>query len=222
MITLNAPWLEFDLGAPMRVLSWSINAPGFVTSDKMLWPEVRNAHLSPEIDVLEWLQGALAARDAQNAVVLLTSRDIATYEHARAEVEGIVVDCVATVGLSNGERIGTRTDYSTRDWGTINVGLRVCAGLTDAAMIETLSIATQARTAAVMEAGAMVPAGVITGTGTDCIAVAALAGDQQFAGLHTAIGEAVGRAVYDAVYAGAMAWRRTYPAAPGTPMEDGQ
>jgi adenosylcobinamide amidohydrolase len=48
----------------------------------------------------------------------------------------------------------------------------------------------------------------VTGTGTDCIVVAAPGtdGGEAFAGLHTDIGAAIGRAVYDAVLQGGMAW----------------
>ncbi|MEO1272728.1 MAG: adenosylcobinamide amidohydrolase, partial [Myxococcota bacterium] len=45
-----------------------------------------------------------------------------------------------------------------------------------------------------------------TGTGTDCIVLAAPPGHAVYAGLHTAVGEAVGRAVYDAVAAGVRGW----------------
>ncbi len=45
--------------------------------------------------------------------------------------------------------------------------------------------------------------GLATGTGSDCIAIAAPPGQAAFAGLHTEIGEALGRVVYDAVAAGA-------------------
>ncbi len=45
-----------------------------------------------------------------------------------------------------------------------------------------------------------------TGTGTDCIAIAALPGRLGGAGLHAAVGEALGRAVREAVTAGAADW----------------
>ncbi len=114
--------------------------------------------------------------------------------------------CLATVGLSNAERIGTRMDRSGKDWGTINVALHLDLPLSEAALLELMSITTQARTAAVMEARLDLPTGRATGTGTDCIAVAAPAGDTAFAGLHTPQGEAAGRAVHAAVRRGAQVW----------------
>jgi adenosylcobinamide amidohydrolase len=52
----------------------------------------------------------------------------------------------------------------------------------------------------------------VTGTGTDCIVVAApQTGDPaNFAGLHTAIGEAVGAAVYRVIRDGIAVWREDF------------
>lgn len=205
-IELTAPWLRFDLGQEMEVLSWSINRPGFVRASEILWREVRNADLPPGMDVRHWLDGALKQRASTDAVVLLTSRDITCFETRIALVGEVEAQAIATVGLSNGERVGSRVDYGGRDWGTINVGIRVNAGLSQTGLLEAMSIAVQARTTAVIDAGFEVPTGIATGTGTDCVAIAAPTGPTDFAGLHTEIGEAVGRAVYDAVAAGATAW----------------
>lgn len=208
-VTLEAPWLRFDLGGEMRVLSWALNAPGFTQAREILWREVRNQDLCEDLDVQDWMTQELANRGAIGSVLMLTSRDVARFHESQAQVGAVTVDAVATVGLSNGERIGRREDYSTRDWnwGTINVGLRISAGLTQGALLEAMSIAVQARTAAVMDARFTLPSGAITtGTGTDCMAIAAPAGDLPYAGLHTEVGEAIGRAVYDAVWAGTETW----------------
>ena len=208
-VTLDRPWLEMDLGRQVRVLSWSLTRPGFVTARRILWREVRNADLPEDLDVLGWFHGELAARGAGDAVAMLTSRHLEAFETAQATVEGVTAFCLATVGLSNAERIGTRLDRSGKDWGTINVALHLDLPLSEAALLELMSIATQARTAAVMEAGLDLPTGRATGTGTDCIAVAAPAGDTPFAGLHTPQGEAAGRAVHTAVRCGAQVWMET-------------
>jgi len=207
MLTLAPPWLEMDLGEDMCVLSWSLNRPGYVTARRILWREVRNADLPADMDVGAWLDRELATRGAQDAVVLLTSRDIRAFHTARATVGDVTVDVTATVGLSNAERVGARVDYSNRNWGTINLAARLSQGLSDAGLLEAVSIATQARTAAVMDAEYDLPTGRATGTGTDCIAVASPPGSQAFAGLHTETGEALGRAVYDAIADGIAQWK---------------
>ena len=205
-ITLDRPWLSVDLGAPHRVLSWSLTRPGFVDARTILWREVRNADLPKEFDVQRWLEGELTACGHAEAVTMLTSRDLDAYEVADVTVDGATARCVATVGLSNAERIGTRLDRSGKDWGTINIAVIVDQPLGDAALVELVSIAAQARTTAVIEANHDLPTGRATGTGTDCVAVAAQAGNAPFAGMHTPIGAAAGRAVYQAVCAGADIW----------------
>ncbi|MDX1786310.1 MAG: adenosylcobinamide amidohydrolase [Roseovarius sp.] len=208
-LTLDRPWLDFDLGAPMQVLSWAPNRAGLVTARHILWREVRNADLPPELDVTEWFSAELATRGASQAVAFLTSRDVTRHHDCTVQVGDVTARAVATVGLSNAERIGHRVDRSGHDWGTINIAVRLGTGLTHAAMLEAISIAAQARTTAVIEAGHHLPTGVATGTGTDCIAVAAPAGAAIHAGLHTQIGEAVGRAAYMAVSAGTSEWMAT-------------
>ena len=64
----------------------------------------------------------------------------------------------------------------------------------------------QARTVGVTEAGVDVATGRVSGTGTDCVALACDAGDGRYAGLHTAVGEAVGAAVRQAVAQASKAW----------------
>lgn len=205
-LTLDRPWLTAEFDAPRRVLSWAVNRPGHVTASAVVWREVRNADLPPELDVETWYTQELAARGQADAVAMLTSRDIRAYTQAHIQIEDVSVHAVATVGLSNAERVGQRVDRTGHDWGTINVGVDISAGLTDAGLIEAMSIATQARTAAVMSVALGLPGGIATGTGTDCIAVSAPAGDVTYAGLHTNVGEAIGRAVYDAVSDGAQTW----------------
>jgi adenosylcobinamide amidohydrolase len=208
-LRLQRPWLEMDLGAPHRVLSWALTNPGFVTASRIVWRQVRNADLPADLDVTGWFARELAAQGWADAVAMLTARDLAAFQQTSAEIEGITARCVATTGLSNAERIGSRLDRTGRDWGTINIAVQLLQPLSDAALIETLSIAAQARTTAVIDTGHRLPTGIATGTGTDCIAIAAPAGTEAFAGLHTAVGQAVGRCVYDAVRAGAQVWMDT-------------
>ncbi|WP_028958066.1 adenosylcobinamide amidohydrolase [Sulfitobacter sp. 20_GPM-1509m] len=208
-LTLDRPWLRLDLGGPHQVLSWALNLPGFVTASAISWREVRNADLTPDLDVLDWLTGELVKRGTPDDVCFLTSRDIRAVTEHTVTAGTANARAVTTVGLSNAEHIGTRLDRSGKDWGTINVAVQTDVALTQAALIEMMAIATQARTVAVMEVAHQLPTGIATGTGTDCIAVAALQGDAPFAGMHTDLGEAVGRAVYTAVRDGAQEWMRT-------------
>lgn len=205
-ITLDRPWLEFDLGADMQVLSWSVNRPGIVRARRILWREVRNSDLPAELDVDDWLARELQLHGAVDAVTLLTSRDIRFFTECRASAGDVMAHAVSTVGFSNAERVGHRIDRSDKDWGTINVALCLNCGLTETALLEAMSVVVQARTAAVMDVNLALTSGIATGTGTDCVAVASPTGKIRYAGLHTEIGEATGRAVYTAVLDGARQW----------------
>lgn len=208
-VTLARPWLVADLGAPLRTLGWALNRPGFATARRIAWREVRNADLTPALDVHAWLDRELDGAGLADAVAMVTSRDLSRHVLRSAAVEGAAADCLATVGLSNAERVGARIRPGAGGPGTINLAVRLSTPLSDGALVEALSIAAEARTAAVIAASPDRPGGRITGTGTDCIVVAAPPGTGAYAGLHTPLGEAIGRAVYDAVRAGADDWWRT-------------
>ena len=210
-VTLERPWLRADLGASRRVLSFAPHRSGFVTARHVIWREVRDADLTCDLDAADWFANELARHDWGNAVGLLTSRDVTRYVLENADAEGEQVSCLATVGLGNAEAIGSRRAVNGIGWstgyGTINLLVQINAGLTEAAQIEAMTIATQARTAAVIDCSLRLPDGSrATGTGTDCIAIAANPGPVAFAGLHTALGEAIGRAVFTAVSKGAADW----------------
>lgn len=208
-LTLKRPWLVIDLDAPLRVLSWSLTRPGFVTAQHIVWREVRNADLPTDLDAASWFYAELARVGHERAVPFLTSRDIRHYQTATADVAGTRAEAIATVGLSNAERIGQRQGAVTMA-GTINIAVKINTPLSDAALLEVLSLTAKARTVAVMEHGPDLPAGRATGTGTDCIAIAAPPGPKLHAGMHTAIGEAVGRAVLHAVTHGVQDWMKDW------------
>ncbi|MDO9526570.1 MAG: adenosylcobinamide amidohydrolase [Gemmobacter sp.] len=210
-VALDRPWLRARLPHPMRVLSWAPVNPGYQITDQILWREVRNADLTPDFDAIRWFADQIAGQ-APGAVGLLTSRDVGTWVEARARVQGITAHAIATVGLSNAESVGTRLPYHPADYGTINVAVAVDVGLSEIAQLEALSIAVQARTAAVMAGGMTLATGVATGTGTDCLALACNVGDGCFAGLHTAVGEAVGAATRNAVATGVSNWQAWFHA----------
>ena len=208
-IVHDAPWLSVSFARPVRVISWAVNRPGLVSAQQLLWREVKNRDLPIDVDPVAWLQKELKARNALDAVTMLTSCDIGNYCVADAAIEDVQVKAIVTVGLSNAERIGKRLDWSKEGWGTINLAVIIDQGLKEWALLEAMSIATEARTAAVCDADIQIATGRATGTGTDCVAIAAPEGDMAYAGLHTALGEAIGLSVYDAVSAAINKWRKT-------------
>jgi adenosylcobinamide amidohydrolase len=93
-----------------------------------------------------------------------------------------------------------------RAQGTVNIIVSVPVPLTDAALVNAVITATEAKTQAVLDAGF---AG--TGTATDAVCVAAPVSPgvaaADFAGPRSACGARIARSVYAAVLAGATAYR---------------
>lgn len=211
------PLLTVRFAVPQRTLGWSLLHPGFAVVTEVVWVEVRNSDLGPSVDPQAFLRGRLAEAQHPQALAFMTSRDIRRHHLRRTRVEAVEAACLTTVGLSNAERVGARRS-AVPHAGTINTLVHVGVPLTDGALVEAVSVVAQARTAAILEAhipqaGSVAGGGAVTGTGTDCIVVASPCAGEAVgseplacAGLHTAVGEAIGAAVYDATRAGAEQW----------------
>jgi adenosylcobinamide amidohydrolase len=127
------------------------------------------------------------------------------------EDEGVRV--AATVGLRVPTWAAVPSGTADRElvpaWrpGTINIILSVPVALSDAAFVNAVMTATEAKTQAVLEAGFGA-----TGTASDAICVAASAAGEpeHFAGPRSLWGARIARAVHSAVHAGAV----RYPAKP--------
>lgn len=200
-------FLIAEFNTPQNMLSWSLTRPGFVVARSVVWLEVRDDDLPVHIDPADLLRQRMAKAGHGEAVHLMTSRSLAHYDLASATAGSVTSTCLATVGLSNAGRIGEPFDGSA-PIGTINLLAHVDTPLAEAARLEALSIATEARTAAIIDLGLTRNGQIVTGTGTDCIVIASPPGspERPFAGLHTQEGLCLGRAVYDTVKAGGGRW----------------
>ena len=218
-VELRGTWLVARFPRRQRFLSWAV-VGGFVhEGDTVVWHEVTNAELPIGMDpgalLAGWLKGA---GFPSNALGFLTSARLDRHGIASWAAGGVAASCVATVGLSNARRPGDPTSAQPCHLGTINLLVATDCPLSMRAMVETVALAAEARAVAVLEAGTVSPVTGLaaSGTGTDCIAVAAPLGASElaYAGKHTAMGECVGRAVLEAV--GPLA-RRALAARAGGP-----
>ena len=168
---------------------------------------MRDDDLPETVDPSAFLEGRMSDAGLEDAITLMTSRGLRHHHLAEAEAGAVRSTCLATVGLTNAVRVGTTSRHARRS-GTINMLVHVSCALSEAALIETISVATEARTAAILDLGFAPDGTPVSGTGTDCIVVAAPAVGEprHYAGLHTEVGEAVGRAVYDAIDRGGRFW----------------
>ncbi|MEF3367129.1 adenosylcobinamide amidohydrolase [Methylocystis sp. 9N] len=203
------PFLVIRFDDIHRTLGWSIARPGFQYLREIAWLEVRDADLSPDVDPVAFLKERLASKGLAEAAAFMTARDVRRHHLARSQVGDIAATCVTTVGLSNAERVGTRRHGAARRVGTINTLVHLSRPLSTGAFVEAVSIVAQARTAAILESRGRPDEAAATGTGTDCIVVAAPEGGrpQTCAGLHTDVGEAIGACVYEATSEGTRVWR---------------
>jgi adenosylcobinamide amidohydrolase len=212
-IILDEPWLEVRFPCPHSVLSWACLGGGWRTANRVLWHRVTNDDLPVGLDPLAFFLERIE-RDGKdkNAIGFLSGVPVSSYVEAFQASGGEWVRCLATVGLSNGVRVGDRSSRAHPTVGTINILLQSSLALGLAASIEASSVVAQARTLAVLEA--QVPSaessGFVTGTGTDCIVIASPVGETRavFSGTHTLIGHLIGKAVLEAMKTGIQRWQQ--------------
>lgn len=192
------------------VPSWAIVGGGRRASHCVAWCYVDHDELPASVDPAEVLRARLAEAEIRDAVGLLTSRSLDACVDVEKRAESMAVRCVATVGLSNALHVGEPPGVAPTV-GTINLLVAVSIALTEEALVEALALASEARTAALLEVG--IPSHrsgrPATGTGTDCIVIAAPAAGAavSYAGEHTVLGHLIGTAVDEAVRRGAEDWK---------------
>lgn len=140
------------------------------------------------------------AIDPRGVVAMMTGANVGRAAYAFAGRGSLLAGAWCTAGCSNALRVGDRATFgSAAAPGTINLIVALNEPFEDGALAEAVQIGTEARVVAVQ--GAKVtskrsgkPA---TGTGTDCLVVAAPVGKaaHRYCGKHTVAGELIGRAV---------------------------
>lgn len=148
-------------------------------------------------------------------VGMMTAASMASYRLACREEQGVEIFVLATAGLSNARRAGDLAEYRRMisepgEAGTINLVVATSACLTQAAMVESLMMITEAKAAVLQDAGVISPVSglIATGTGTDSVAVINGFGPEvRYCGKHVLFGELLAQAVIEAVQ-GAVSWDR--------------
>jgi adenosylcobinamide amidohydrolase len=137
-----------------------------------------------------------------DAVGMMTAASMNSLRIHSTEIEGEQIVVLSTTGIANALRAGDIADYGlhqevVREVGTINTAIITSATLSDAAMVETHMIATEAKAAVFQQLAikSTVSDGIATGTGTDSTLV--VSGQHstavRFAGKHTKFAEQVAR-----------------------------
>jgi adenosylcobinamide amidohydrolase len=203
----GARLLIVSLGAAHDVLSWAIVNGGRRRASAVVWREVDPRELGPDRDPQALLRRALDDVELPAAVGLLTARDVRAFDDVTCAGHGLWARGVATVGLANALAAGDPPGRAPGA-GTINILCQVSCAFTEEALVEACALASEARTAAMVDAHLPSPLSgrTATGTGTDCIVVASPAtgprAPRSYAGKHTPIGALLGAAVREAVARG--------------------
>ncbi len=219
-LTRDERLLAVRFAAEQTFVSWAIVNGGYARGRAVAWHYVDDDALGRDGDPEALLRNVLDAAGLAGAVGLLTSRSLATHSDRRRAHAGLEARCIATVGLTNALRAGDPPDEdgpAGRHAGTINLLCHVAIPMREEAMLEALALAAEARSAALLAAA--VPSrrsgAPSSGTGTDCIVIAAPLGDAtsagariRFAGKHTVVGHLIGAVVYDAVAEGIARWNQ--------------
>ncbi|MGN7610708.1 adenosylcobinamide amidohydrolase [Magnetococcales bacterium HHB-1] len=212
---LDPPWFVVRFLEKYRLLSWSINRPGWVESDTVAWLQVQGSQLPLDVDPRLFLEDKLKMRGDPHAVGLMTARDISAWQQTLIDKKNYWARSFMTLDLGNGSHVGyppLRRDDDFKP-GTINLLTVLSHPLSDAAMLEAVSMATQGRTAALMDLSCQPREAqqLVTGTGTDCIVIASPRASEKhkevdFVGLHTALGQALGLSVYRVTLKAGQQW----------------
>ncbi|MFV0129807.1 adenosylcobinamide amidohydrolase [Streptomyces sp. HMX112] len=206
---LDTPLVLWRPGPGWRMLSSSPVGGGLGTREWVLNAQVPASYARTDLDThLGELSAACGLRG--RGVGMLTAASVR--HHARAEESG--VSAVATVGLSVPTWAADyrRTVPAPRPGpGTVNVVAVLPVPLEDAALVNAVMTATEAKTQALLEAGF-----ACTGTASDAVCLAvpqpgATARREPFCGPRSLWGARLARVVHTSVLRGALSWLERHP-----------
>ena len=141
-------------------------------------------------------------------VGMMTSASMDSFRLVSRSSQGVEISAMVTAGISNARCAGDRADSRTfqadaNPAGTINIIILTNATISHAAMVESVMLATEAKTVAMRKLGVKSPVSgaIATGTGTDAIAVANGfgSGTIRYCGKHVIFGEMLASVVIEAI-----------------------
>ena len=141
-------------------------------------------------------------------VAMMTSASMDSFRLVSRSSQGVEISAMVTAGISNARCAGDRAEWRTfqpdaNPTGTINIILLTNATMSHAAMVESVMLATEAKTVAMRKLGVKSPisGAFATGTGTDAIAVTSGYGSEtiRYCGKHVIFGEMLASVVIEAI-----------------------
>lgn len=197
--------LAIESSAPLHILNSSVWNGGFAKVTSIVNRQVDRSYdcADPAAEMKRFLQRS--GFEPERTAAMLTAANIRGYGRKLAAAEGGPAVCAwVTAGLSNRSRAGSLRASDKLYPGTINTIVVIDGGLTEAALVNAVITATEAKAAALQDMGVLTDDGLqATGTTTDAVIIAAVprGGPIRYAGPATTAGAAIGAAVYEATRA---------------------
>jgi adenosylcobinamide amidohydrolase len=213
-LTERPRWLIASLAEPWNVLSWAIVNGGFQRAAQIAWLFMQPNEIVGTPDVRDWMRAEMRSVQLAGAVGFMTSRRQHAWVEAHATESNAGCWAVGTVGLSNALRVGDPAALAAACPCTINLLVCCSQALTPEAATELIALVSEAKALAMICSGIVSrqSAKPATGTGTDYLAIAwpNIGERLRYAGKHTEVGSAAGRAAFQAVREGIGQWTREY------------
>nr|WP_078556726.1 heme ABC transporter ATP-binding protein [Bacillus alkalicellulosilyticus] len=196
-------WIKVASPFPFKTLSSAILGSGFGWHTFFI-----NRHVDKNFncdDVEKEYKQYLTERDVQHedTVGMMTAAVLADACFKRIKQADLSLLIIVTAGLGNAVDVSkSNQQREVHPIGTINTWIFVDGNMTDAAFVQAIGTATEAKTKALHDNHVIDPVTntIATGTSTDSIMVAATQSGSMYpyAGSITTIGKAIGQGVYEA------------------------
>ena len=203
-------WVGFSTEHP--VLSSAVYNGGACAASNILimkvaknFEDLKQVEENPENTLAEYCK---RLQLSGTTVGMMTSASMDSFRRVTRLSQGVEISVMVTAGISNARCAGDRADQRVfheygNPTGTINIIILTTAAMSRAAMVESVMLATEAKTVAMRKLGLKSPVSgtIATGTGTDAIAVANGAGPEtiRYCGKHVLFGEMLASAVIEAI-----------------------
>ncbi|WP_244163303.1 adenosylcobinamide amidohydrolase [Paenibacillus pectinilyticus] len=214
-------YLQISSETPLRTLNSSPWGGGFGSHRVLMNRQVDKTYneTDPAVEMAAFI--AREGLNPQETAGMLTAawvKDVGYHElswppeDADADEQHVMTEAIevldqlrvaawVTVGLGNKARAGASLPASSLYPGTINIIVVIEGDLTDAAMVNAVITATEAKVAALQALNITVHGQTATGTTTDAVLIAATGSGKtyRYAGTATTLGYLIGRTVYEAI-----------------------
>jgi adenosylcobinamide amidohydrolase len=200
--------LHLEFTRPHMIISSAVLNGGIIEADRILNLKVDKHCPQTESPGVTLANYCKEQSWGGTAVGMMTAASMDSLRITKASEQGVDINVLVTVGLSNPRRAGDRADQrkitsQASEPGTINIIVTTSAILTPPAMVEALMIVTEAKAATMQELGVRSPVSdkIATGTGTDASAIISGHGPEQirYCGKHVLFGEILATLVFKAV-----------------------